>query len=125
MVPTAAATSRTHRQRPCRRELADSGGLPSCPAALVGQGVGDRVQREQRALEPGGADLDADQVEQVVGGELLDLLDRLALDLVRQQRWPAWLMAQPRPVKATSATTPSRIPSIIVIRSPQSGFAPS
>ena len=53
---------------------------------LVGQGVGHRVEREQGALEAGRADLDADQVEQVVGRHLLDLLDRLALDLVGQQR---------------------------------------
>ena len=38
----------------------------------------------------------------------------------------AWLMAQPRPVKATSVTCPSSpMSSISVMRSPHSGFAPS
>ena len=41
---------------------------------------------EHRALEAGWADVDSEQVEQVVGAECLDPGDRLALDLVRQQR---------------------------------------
>ena len=80
---------------------------------------------EHRALEPGGADVDAQQVEQVVGAEaatsasglpLISSVSRLAL---------AWLMAQPRPVKPTRSTTPSRTPTISVIRSPHSGLLPS
>ena len=50
------------------------------------QGVFERVEREQRALEARRADLDADQVQQVRRGQLRDLVDGLALDLVGQQR---------------------------------------
>jgi len=35
----------------------------------------------------------------------------------------AWLMAQPRPVKATSRTTPSETPSIIVMRRRRAGWS--
>ena len=58
-------------------------------AGPLGDAVGARLQGlecQQRALEAGRADLDADQVQQVVRGHLLDFLDRLALDLVGQQR---------------------------------------
>ena len=47
--------------------------------------VAQRLVAEHRALEAGGADLDAEQVEQVVGPEGLDLGERLALDLVGQE----------------------------------------
>ena len=41
---------------------------------------------EHRALQPCGADVDTEKVEQVVRAERLDLAQRLALDLVRQER---------------------------------------
>ena len=48
---------------------------------------------EHRALQAGRADLDAEQVEQVVGSEGRDVGDRLALDLVGQEaRADAWLI---------------------------------
>ena len=40
---------------------------------------------EHRALQAGGADLDAEQVEQVVRADARDLAERLALDLVGQE----------------------------------------
>ena len=52
----------------------------------------------------------------LTGLPLISSVSRLAL---------AWLMAQPRPVKATRSTIPSFTPSISVIRSPHSGLAPS
>ena len=41
---------------------------------------------EHRALQPGRADVDAEEVEQVVRAERFDLGQRLALDLVGQER---------------------------------------
>ena len=46
----------------------------------------ERVEREEGALQPSRADLDAEQVEQVLGSERLDLGDRLPLDLVGEER---------------------------------------
>ena len=45
-----------------------------------------RVVAEHRALEPGRADLDAEQIEEVVGTERGHVGERLALDLVGQER---------------------------------------
>src|SRR6185436_5405784 len=51
----------------------------------VTEDVLEAVVAQHRALEPGRADLDAEQVEQVVGTERGDILDRLALDLVGEK----------------------------------------
>ena len=58
--------------------------------AQVAEDVLEAVVAEHRALEAGRADVDAEQVEQVVGADGRDLGQRLALDLVGQQarRWP-------------------------------------
>ena len=93
--------------------------------AELGQHVLKAVVAQHRALEPGRADLDAEQVEQVVGAEGLDLGERLALDLVGQERALAWLIAQPRPVNPTRPRRRRVTPSWSVIRSPHSGLLPS
>jgi hypothetical protein len=81
------------------------------------------IMAEHGALESRRADLDAEQVEQVVGPAtsssglpLISSVRRLAL---------AWLIAHPRPVNPTRSTTPSLTPTMSVIRSPHSGLAPS
>jgi len=53
--------------------------------AEVREHVLEAVVAEHRALEPRGADIDAEQVEQVVGTDRRDLVDGLALDLVGQE----------------------------------------
>src|SRR5213594_1112571 len=53
--------------------------------AEVAEDVLEAIVAEHRALEPGRADLDAEQVEEVVGAQGGDVLERLALDLVGQQ----------------------------------------
>src|SRR6478672_9934064 len=53
--------------------------------AGLGQRLLERVVAEHRALEPSRADVDAEEVEEVVGAEGLDVGDGLALDLVGQE----------------------------------------
>src|SRR4051794_25940343 len=70
----------------------------SCPGALgsgafrrvgahpeVAEDVLETVVAQHRALEPSGADVDAEQVEQVIGAERGDVVERLALDLIRKE----------------------------------------
>src|SRR6476660_1267739 len=58
---------------------------PRRRGAQVAEDVLKALVAEHRALDPRGADLDAEQVEQVVGAERGHILERLALDLVRQE----------------------------------------
>src|SRR4051794_17872242 len=52
----------------------------------VADGFLQRVEREHRALQAGRADVDPEEVEEIVGAEAGDVLERLALDLVGQER---------------------------------------
>ena len=85
--PAAQAGSR-HLQR---RSIRVMPARPSGAAAVrrggaeVAEDVLEAVVAEHRALEAGRADVDAEQVEQVVGADGRDLGERLALDLVGQQ----------------------------------------
>src|SRR6476661_6618922 len=54
--------------------------------AQVAKDVLEAVVAEHRAVEARWADVDAAKVEQVVGADGRHLVDRLALDLVRQER---------------------------------------
>jgi hypothetical protein len=51
----------------------------------IGKDVLEAVVTQHRALQAGRADLDAEQVEQIVGAKVRDLGERLALDLVREE----------------------------------------
>src|SRR6476469_9264868 len=51
----------------------------------IPEDVLEAVVAQHRALEPGRADVDAEQVQQVVGTERRDVLERLALDLVGEK----------------------------------------
>ena len=93
--------------------------------AQIGQDVLEAVVAEHRALEAGRADLDAEEVEQVVRADAATSASGLPLISSVSSEALAWLMAQPRPVNPTRSTTPSVTPSISVIRSPHSGLAPS
>src|SRR4051812_42745598 len=64
----------------CRHSVRRVGGLALCKSLL------ERLVAEHRALEARRADVDPEQLQQVVGAERLDVGDGLALDLVRQQR---------------------------------------
>src|SRR6185312_3080650 len=71
---------------PSASGLLDRGGREGgCRSAELVEGVAQRLVAEHRALEAGGTDLDAEQVQQVVGSEGLDVGERLALDLVGQE----------------------------------------
>ena len=109
-----------------RRPRPGSASVGRIGRAELAQDVLEAVVAEHRALEPRRADLDAEQVEQVVRAEARDLGDRLALDLVGQE-------AGARLADGAAATgerrrgrrsRPSRRASS-VIRSPHSGLAPS
>src|SRR3954471_1360757 len=59
---------------------------PLAPLAELADGVLEGLVAQHRALEPSGADVDPEQLEQVVGAEGADLVERLALDLVGEER---------------------------------------
>src|ERR1700690_1452423 len=92
---------------------------------VVGKGVGARVEREQGAFERGGVIPPPIKSSRRAGvmrstsSTLLPLISSVSSEAL------AWLIAQPRPVKATSRTIPPEMSSIIVIRSPHKGFEPS
>ena len=76
-----------HLQRRSFRELDGRHAWTSAAGgdAKVAEHVLEAVVAEHRALEAGGADVDAEEVEQVVGADGRDLVDGLALDLVGQE----------------------------------------
>src|SRR3990172_9854381 len=55
------------------------------PGDAVLEGPAQRVEREERALQAGGADLDAQLVEDVLAAELRNLAQRLSPDRVCQK----------------------------------------
>src|SRR6185436_12750292 len=80
--------------RPAGDTCSSARGRPSCGRAFgfrararpsLGQRLLERVVAEHRALQAGRADVDAEEVEEVVGAEGLDVGDGLALDLVGQE----------------------------------------
>ena len=78
----SGARSGGHASASCGRGVAGVGR----GRAQVAEDVLEAVVAEHRALQAGRADVDAEQVEQVVGADGRDLGQRLALDLVGQQR---------------------------------------
>ena len=73
----------------------------------LGQRPLERVQRQQGALEACRADLDAQQLQHVVLGQLRPARPWCGPRSVSvSSDADAWLMAQPRPVNATSVTVP-------------------
>jgi len=97
-----------------------------CRLRLLGECPLEGVQRKERALETRRADLDAQQLQDVVLAQASELsVDRPRSVSVSIEA-DAWLMAQPRPVNETSLTVPaSSRSSIRVMRSPHSGLEPS
>src|SRR3972149_11737057 len=56
------------------------------PGDAVLEGPWQRFDREERALQAGGADIDTQLVEDILAAELRDLAQRLAPDRVGQHR---------------------------------------
>ena len=102
---------------------------PSRPRRVAGtlrERTLEGVQREQGALQARRADIDAQQLQDVVLGQLASSAVVRPRRVSVSMEADAWLMAQPRPVNATSVTVPdSSRSSISVSRSPHNGLAPS
>src|SRR5207237_2270055 len=62
-----------------------SGGLVGAGGLDLIERVAKRLVAEHRALEPRRADLDTEEIEEIVGAECLDVGQRLALDLVGEK----------------------------------------
>src|SRR6185503_18730102 len=75
--PRSASTMTGWRSSPLPR---------GCTRLQLRKRAAKRVVREHRALQARRADVDSEEVEEVVRSEVGDLLERLALDLVGQQR---------------------------------------
>ena len=111
-MPARPAGDTCSSARGRRHAFASAFGRSSRGAGL-GQRLLERLVAEHRALQPGRADVDPEEVEQVVGAEGLDV-GRRGLPLISSVRSDAlaWLIAQPRPVNPTRSTTPSSDPEL-------------